>query len=148
MHDPHNPYAPNDLNDPHGPNGAPPVQLTYPWRPQAPAPGSVRRRRSGAALGLGRHSDIRLLRTAYKWLRRVATATALGYFVLFLVLSAYAPELMTLRVDGGLSAGLLLGACQLPVTLVALAVYEGQAHRRVDPLSERLRRQAELADRR
>ncbi|MDI3403520.1 DUF485 domain-containing protein [Streptomyces cavernicola] len=139
MHDPHSaPPTPHAYEDS--------AHLTYPWLPRAPKAAAPRRRPSGPALG--RHSDIRILRSAYKWLRRVAAATALGYFTLFLVLSAYAPGFMTLRVDGGLSAGLLLGACQLPVTLAAIAVYEWRARRAVDPLSERLRRQAELAARR
>ncbi|MDQ8708305.1 DUF485 domain-containing protein, partial [Streptomyces sp. LHD-70] len=124
-----------------------PPHLTYPWQPRPAQPSAPPRRRP-AGPALGRHSDLRILRSAYKWLRRVATITALGYFTLFLVLSAYAPQFMTLRVDGGLSAGLLLGACQLPVTLAAIAVYEWRARRAVDPLSERLRRQAELEARR
>lgn len=125
----------------------PPCHLTYPWQPRTPPPRRARPRRPSRP-ALGRHSDIRILRSAYKWLRRIATITALGYFTLFLVLSAYVPELMTLRVDGGLSIGLLFGVCQLPVTLGALAVYEWHARRGVDPLSERLRRQAESEARR
>ncbi|MFC7306126.1 DUF485 domain-containing protein [Streptomyces monticola] len=131
---------------PHPPLSPHPQHLTYPWQPLNPPVPPRPRRPAGPALG--HHSDIRILRKAYKWLRRVATCTALGYFTLFLVLSAYAPQLMTLRVDGGLSAGLLLGLCQLPVTFAAIAVYERHARRRVDPLSERLRRQAELEARR
>ncbi|WP_344646362.1 DUF485 domain-containing protein, partial [Streptomyces durmitorensis] len=93
---------------------------------------------------LGRHSDLRHLRSAYRWQRRVATLTALGYFTLFLILSAVAPSLMTDTVSGGLTTGLLLGLCQVPVTLIAIALYEFTARRRVDPLAERLRKLAEL----
>ncbi|MFD9794469.1 DUF485 domain-containing protein [Streptomyces sp. NPDC059070] len=82
------------------------------------------------------------LRTAYRLLRRTATFTALGYFVLFLVLSAYAPGALDRPVSGGLTAGLLLGLCQLPVTLGAIAVYEWTARRTVDPLAAALRLQA------
>ncbi len=53
---------------------------------------------------------------------------------------------MTGTVTGGLSTGLLLGLCQLPVTCLALVLYERTARRRLDPLAERLRKQAELAD--
>ncbi|MEV3859682.1 DUF485 domain-containing protein [Streptomyces sp. NPDC050095] len=88
----------------------------------------------------GPSADLRLLRTAYRWQRRVATLTALGYFVAFLLLSAFAPSLMNRAVTGGLSTGLLIGLCQLPVTCVALMVYEATAARRVDPLAHRLRR--------
>ncbi|WP_406344127.1 DUF485 domain-containing protein [Streptomyces sp. NBC_00648] len=82
------------------------------------------------------------LRTAYRLLRRVSTFTALGYFVLFLVLSGYAPGFLGRHISGGLTAGLLLGLCQLPVTLAAIAVYEWTAQRTVDPLAAAIRHQA------
>lgn len=89
-----------------------------------------------------------MLRTAYRWQRRVATLTALGYFLVFLVLSACAPSVMTARVADGLPAGLLLALAQLPVTLLAIAVYELTARRHVDPLARRIRHQAEVDARR
>lgn len=121
--------------------------LTYPWqpRPQPPEPAPPRRPRHRA---LGQHSDIRVLRGAYRRQRRVATLTALGYFTLFLVLSAFAPSLMTSTVSGGLSTGLLLGLLQVPVTCLAIGLYEHTARRSVDPIADRIRRQAELDARR
>ncbi|MEU5685603.1 DUF485 domain-containing protein [Streptomyces venezuelae] len=117
--------------------------LTYPWQPPPPeAPPAPRLPRRPAP---GRHSDLRKLRGAYRIQRRVATLTALGYFTLFLVLSALAPAFMTGTVSGGLTTGLLLGLCQLPVTLLALVLFERTARRRLDPLSELLRRQRESA---
>ncbi|MEE1768805.1 DUF485 domain-containing protein [Streptomyces sp. JV185] len=88
----------------------------------------------------GRHSDLRRLRTAYRLLRRIAALTALGYFVVFLLLSGFAKELLDTQLFGGLNIGLLLGLCQLPVTLVAILVYERTARRTVDPLAARIRR--------
>ncbi|MEU6404306.1 DUF485 domain-containing protein [Streptomyces sp. NPDC046985] len=93
--------------------------------------------------GVNRHRDLRRLRSAYRWLRRVATLTALGYFVLFLVLSAFAPPLMTGLVSGGMTTGLLLGLLQIPVTWLAVVLYEHTARRGVDPIADRIRRQAE-----
>ncbi|MFE0510549.1 DUF485 domain-containing protein [Streptomyces sp. NPDC058964] len=93
---------------------------------------------------VGHHSDLRLLRSAYRSQRRVATFTALGYFTLFLVLSALAPSLMTGAVSGGLSTGLLLGLLQVPVTCLSIALFAHTARRRVDPIAERIRKQAEL----
>ncbi|MGW5659358.1 DUF485 domain-containing protein [Streptomyces sp. NPDC003758] len=118
-----------------------PTYPTYPWQ-QPPAPPA--RPRMPSHPPLGHHSDLRLLRTAYRWQRRVATLTALGYFVLFLLLSAFAPSFMTATVSGGLTMGLLLGLLQLPVTCVAIAVYEYTARHGVDPIADRIRRQAEL----
>ncbi|MFD5423884.1 DUF485 domain-containing protein [Streptomyces sp. NPDC127084] len=85
------------------------------------------------------------LRASYRRLRRVATFTALGYFVFFLFLSGYAPGLMSGEVSGGLTTGLLLGFLQLPVTLVAIAAYERIARHRVDPLAAAIRDRAAQA---
>ncbi|MEU9217912.1 DUF485 domain-containing protein [Streptomyces sp. NPDC048376] len=97
---------------------------------------------------LGHHSDLRILRGAYRRQRRTATLTALGYFTLFLVLSAYAPGLMTGTAVAGLPTGLLLALVQLPVTWLAIALYEYTARRRVDPLADRIRKEAALDARR
>ncbi|MGD1217045.1 MULTISPECIES: DUF485 domain-containing protein [Streptomyces] len=90
----------------------------------------------------GRHSDLGLLRGAYRWQRRVATFTALGYFTLFLLLSAFTPSLTTATVSGGLTTGLLLGLIQVPVTCLAIGLYEYTARRSVDPIADRIRRQS------
>lgn len=154
-HDPQNPRRPQHSRRPYGPHVPPhtpphvpqydssPSYPTYPWQPVAP-PSPPPPRRLPRHPALGRHSDLRHLRSAYRWQRRVATLAALGYFTLFLILSAFAPSLMTDKVSGGLSTGLLLGLCQVPVTLLAIALYEFTARHRVDPLAERLRKLAEL----
>ncbi|MFI0968016.1 DUF485 domain-containing protein [Streptomyces sp. NPDC021080] len=145
------PYPPPQEED-HGHPGHPPpdpdpTRLTYPWQPR-PRPAEPPQRRMPRHRLLGQHSDIRLLRGAYRRQRRVATLTALGYFTLFLILSAFAPSLMTSTVSGGLSTGLLLGLLQVPVTCLAIAVYEYSARRRLDPIADRIRRQSELDARR
>ncbi|MHC5702289.1 DUF485 domain-containing protein [Streptomyces sp. PKU-MA01144] len=89
--------------------------------------------------GTAPDDELPRLRAGYRRLRRVATLTALGYFVLFLLLSAYAPDLMTGRINGGLTTGVLLGLLTLPVALVAITVYERIAHHRVDPLAAAIR---------
>lgn len=113
--------------------------------PYAPGPRTHRAPRRDP---LGHHSDLRILRGAYRRQRRTATLTALGYFTLFLVLSAYAPGLMTGTAVAGLPTGLLLALAQLPVTWLAIALYEYTARRRVDPLADRIRKEAALDARR
>ncbi|MFF8674340.1 DUF485 domain-containing protein [Streptomyces sp. NPDC015242] len=130
---PSHPYPPPDSSPPYG---------TYPWVPRQDSEPAARRPQRHAAPG--HHSDLRLLRSAYRWQRRVATLTALGYFVLFLILSAFAPSLMTSTVTDGLPTGLLLALIQVPVTWLAIALYEQTARRRVDPIADRIRRQAAL----
>jgi uncharacterized membrane protein (DUF485 family) len=119
---------------------------TYPWQPAPPPLPHTHRRPPRPRLG--NHGDLRTLRSAYRWQRRVATLTALGYFTLFLVLSAYAPSFMTSDVTAGLPVGLLLALVQLPVTWLAIALYEYTARRHVDPLADRIRRQSALDARR
>ncbi|MCX4985950.1 DUF485 domain-containing protein [Streptomyces sp. NBC_00572] len=89
--------------------------------------------------------DLHRLGSAYRRLRRVATFTALGYFVIFLFLSGYAPSMMTSNITGGLTTGLILGLLQLPVALAAIALYERIARHRVDPLAAAIRERAEQA---
>jgi uncharacterized membrane protein (DUF485 family) len=123
-----------------------PASPTYPWQPPPPQPQRPRPARPREPLG--RHRDLRLLRRAYRRQRRTASLTALGYFTLFLVLSAFAPHVMTRTVTDGIPAGLLLALLQLPVTWLAIALYEHTARRHVDPLADRIRKEAELDARR
>ena len=93
----------------------------------------------------GAHRTLRLLRRAYRWQRRVATVTALGYFAAFLTLTVKAPSLMARPGPGGLPTGLLLALAQIPVTWLAVLLYEATAHRFVDPLARRARRLTRVA---
>ena len=133
---------------------------SYPHRPSPPSPPYAPRHHAQHAQPvhqahraprrdpLGHHSDLRILRSAYRRQRRTATLAALGYFTLFLLLSAYAPGLMTGTATGKLPTGLLLALAQLPVTWLAIALYEHTARRRVDPLADRIRKEAALDARR
>ncbi|MFF1646357.1 DUF485 domain-containing protein [Streptomyces sp. NPDC058240] len=125
---PPSPHHPDYLLPWQSSEQAPPARP--PSTPDTPAPAPTP----------GRHSDLRRLRTAYRLLRRIATLTALGYFVAFLLLSGFAKDLMDRPLFGGLNIGLALGLCQLPVTLLAIVVYERTARRTVDPLAARIRR--------
>ncbi|MGK5695877.1 DUF485 domain-containing protein [Streptomyces sp. URMC 128] len=139
-------YDPPPPSYPYRPPDSSPSYDTYPWVPQQETEPAVRRPQRHVALG--HHSDLRVLRSAYRWQRRVATLTALGYFVLFLILSAFAPSFMTSTVTDGLPTGLLLALVQVPVTWLAIVLYEQTARRRVDPIADRIRKQAELDARR
>ncbi|UGY91840.1 DUF485 domain-containing protein [Streptomyces gobiensis] len=83
-------------------------------------------------------AELRRLRSAYRLLRRSMTLAALGYFVLFLLLSAFAPGLMDTSLFAGLNIGLLMGLLQLPVAFAAAIAYERLARRNVDPLARRV----------
>ncbi|MFJ9905091.1 DUF485 domain-containing protein [Streptomyces sp. NPDC101152] len=122
-------------------DSSPSYEATYPWQPPIEDPPEPPRRRPQRP-ALGHHSDLRILRSAYRWQRRTASLTALGYFTLFLVLSAFAPSVMTSSVTDGLPTGLLLALVQIPVTWLAIALYEHTARRYVDPIADRIRAQS------
>ncbi|MEU6018617.1 DUF485 domain-containing protein [Streptomyces sp. NPDC047515] len=125
-HQPPPPYHPDYLLPWQSSQPSPPAEWTD--TPAAPAPTPTR------------HGDLRRLRTAYRLLRRITTLTALGYFIAFLLLSGFAKDLMDRPLFAGLNLGLALALCQLPVTLLAVVLYERTARQTVDPLAARLRR--------
>jgi uncharacterized membrane protein (DUF485 family) len=76
--------------------------------------------------------------------RRIAgplTLVFLGYYAVFLLLTALAPELLRVRVFWHLSVGYLLAWSVFVVTGVASAIYLKLASTRIDPLVDRLQRQ-------
>ena len=129
------------------PSGFCPAQHR-PARHASPSPGAQSSRPSDGRRPFrtrswtGPHRDLRLLRRASRRLRRVATFAALGYFAVFLTLTVEVPSVMTRPAPGGLPIGLVLALVQLPVTWLAVALYEFIARRYVDPLARRVRRHA------
>ncbi|MFD5745216.1 DUF485 domain-containing protein [Streptomyces massasporeus] len=87
-------------------------------------------------------ADLTALRSAYRLLRRISTLTALGSFVVYVVLSCYAPGLMGSKVTGELSLGMALGILQLVVTFAAVFWYGRSAQHSVDPLARAVRERA------
>lgn len=137
-------YDRSELSLPHRHNGRVPSSAL---RPTSPASAGVRpdsgtRQRSWS----GYHRALRVLRRACRWQRRVATLVALGYFAVFLTLTVKAPAFMARPAPGGLPTGLLLAVAQIPVTWLAVLLFEYSARRFVDPLARRVSRYARPAD--
>lgn len=138
-------YDRSELSLPHRKNGRVPSPTAHRLASLAPAavrPGSGARQRSWS----GYHRALRILRRACRWQRRVATLVALGYFAAFLALTVEAPALMARPSAGGLPTGLLLAVVQVPVTWLAVLLFEYTARRYVDPLARRVSRYADPAD--
>ncbi len=75
--------------------------------------------------------------------RRIAgplTVIFLGYYAVFLMLTALAPELLRVRLFWHLSFGYLLAWSVFVVTGLASAIYLRLAHQRIDPLVDRIQR--------
>ncbi|GAA4072741.1 hypothetical protein GCM10022233_57400 [Streptomyces shaanxiensis] len=140
------------------PHGMPPRRETYgqsPW-PESYAHDAPRYESYGRqapwdapdAQETHRHdTGLAALRSAYRLLRRISTLTALGSFVVYVVLSCYAPGLMGSRISGELSLGMAVGVLQLVVTFAAVFWYGRSAQRSVDPLARAVRERAVPAGR-
>ncbi|GAB2831107.1 DUF485 domain-containing protein [Streptomyces daliensis] len=138
----HDPYEPHDPARPAHPDpaypghparsGYVPAPPAYP--PAPPYPSSPPEEPPGAG------DELRRLRGAYRWLRRSMTLTALGYYVAFLCLAAFAPGVLEARIVGtSFNLGIVLGLLQIPVTLLAIVGYEHLARATVDPIARRVR---------
>ncbi|MFG2728319.1 DUF485 domain-containing protein [Streptomyces canus] len=138
-------YDRSELSLSHRHNGRVPSPTAH--RPPSLAsagerPGSGTRQRSWSSY----HRALRVLRRACRWQRRVATLAALGYFAVFLTLTVKAPGFMARPAPGGLPTGLLLAVVQIPVTWLAVLLFEYSARRFVDPLARRVSRYPSPAD--
>jgi uncharacterized membrane protein (DUF485 family) len=106
---------------------------TLPWKDGT-------RPRPGHSGPPGHHGDLRRLRRTYRIQRRTTTFLALGYFSAFLVLSTQYPAFMARPLADGLPTGLVLALSHVPVTWLAVLLYERTARRFVDPLARRVTR--------
>ncbi len=81
----------------------------------------------------------RELRTRRNRFVALATLLFLGWYGLFVGLSAFAPALMAVRVAGFVNLGFVLGLAQFASTLLIIAVFRRFARREIDPRVAELR---------
>ena len=74
-----------------------------------------------------------------------ATVGFLGWFLLFIALNAWAPELLGAKVVGEMTLVLVLAVGQFVSTFVLTAAYVRYANRRLDPLADQIRGRLEGA---
>jgi uncharacterized membrane protein (DUF485 family) len=67
----------------------------------------------------------------------------LAWYFLFVILAVFAPGFMRVSVFGDVNMGLCLGGAQFASTFAIAVAYRRWARRRLDPLSDRLRRRLE-----
>lgn len=73
-----------------------------------------------------------------------AVALFLGWYMTYVLLAAYAHGLMSTRVVGSVTVGLLLGLSQFVTTVVIMLVYLRFTRKKVDPEVTALRERAGL----
>lgn len=70
----------------------------------------------------------------------------LAWYLLYVLMATYARGFMSDKVVGNINVGLIFGLLEFLSTFVITAVYVRYADRRLDPLSDQLRRRLEGED--
>ena len=71
------------------------------------------------------------------------TVAFFAWYVLYLLLSTYAPDFMATPVIGNVNLGILLGLGQFVTTFVITHVYVAHANRQTDPIADEMRNRLE-----
>ena len=67
------------------------------------------------------------------------TVAFLAWYLLYVLLSTYAPDFMATRVFGNVNLGILLGLGQFVSTFVITHLYVAHADKRTDPIADDMR---------
>lgn len=71
------------------------------------------------------------------------TVAFLAWYLLYVLLAAYARGFMSEKLFGDINVGLVLGLLQFVSTFLITGLYVRYANRRLDPLSDQIRRRVE-----
>jgi uncharacterized membrane protein (DUF485 family) len=67
----------------------------------------------------------------------------LVWYLVYVLLSTYAPDLMATPVFGNVNLGILLGLAQFVTTFVITHLYVAHANKRTDPIADEMRERLE-----
>ncbi|GIH25657.1 hypothetical protein Aph01nite_39670 [Acrocarpospora phusangensis] len=96
----------------------------------------------GEFTALAQDDRFRLLRTRFRRLACTLVASFLGWYFLYIALSAFARDFMARPAFGHINMALLLGVLQFVSTFLLAWRYTRYARRMLDPLSAQLRDEA------
>ena len=71
------------------------------------------------------------------------TVAFLAWYLLYVLMSAYAPGFMNTKLFGNISVGLVFGLLQFVSTFVITGFYVRHANRKLDPVAEKIRHDIE-----
>jgi uncharacterized membrane protein (DUF485 family) len=71
------------------------------------------------------------------------TVAFLAWYLLYVLLSTYAPDLMATEVFGNVNLGIVLGLGQFVTTFVITHLYVAHANKRTDPIADEMRERLE-----
>ena len=66
-----------------------------------------------------------------------------SWYLLYVLLSTYAPDFMATEVFGNVNLGILLGLAQFVTTFVITHLYVAHANKRTDPIADEMRERLE-----
>jgi uncharacterized membrane protein (DUF485 family) len=95
---------------------------------------------------LAESEDFKELRSRYRRFVFPWTVAFLTWYLLYVVLSSWAPDFMSIRVVGNINLGLVLGLLQFVSTFLIAWHYSRAAAARFDPLADRVRAEYEKGD--
>ncbi|WP_329493923.1 DUF485 domain-containing protein [Kitasatospora herbaricolor] len=96
-------------------------------------PSTVRQGEPDRLEHLERSEDFRRLRSSFRGFAFPVTAGFLLWYLLYVLLSNYAPDFMATRLFGHVNVALALGLLQFVSTFTIAALYARYADRRLDP---------------
>lgn len=74
------------------------------------------------------------------------TFAFLAWYLLYVLLSTYAPDFMSTEVFGNVNLGILLGLAQFVTTFAITHLYVSHANRNTDPIADEMRERLERHD--
>ncbi len=86
------------------------------------------------------------LRKRFRAFALPMTVAFLVWYLLYVLLSTYAPDFMSTEVFGNVNVGLLFGLAQFVTTFVITHLYVSHADRRTDPIADEMRERLEHHD--
>src|SRR4051794_34681760 len=83
--------------------------------------------------------EFRELKQRFRRFAFPMTAAFLAWYLLYVLLSTYAPDVMATRVFGNVNLGLLLGLGQFVSTFLITQLYVSYSARKLDPIRDEMR---------
>ena len=75
-----------------------------------------------------------------------ATVAFLAWYLLFVLMSAYATDFMSTKVFGNINVGLIFGLLQFVSTFTITALYVRHCNNTTDPIADKLRDRLEAGE--
>ena len=109
----------------------------------APPPANPGSPSGGPYLQVQKSAEFGELRRAHRSFAFPLTIAFIAWYFLYVLLAAFAPHFMAIKVVGDINIGLIFGLLQFVSTFVITTIYVRFANRYLDPVSSRLRERVE-----